>query len=109
MKGLCTCGAIIIVSGEECNNKTKCPECNSMVIDFLAVKRYKEIGNRTKQRHHITYDPDWIVTVFKGEHQILTLLQRIEKSQNISKGFTEALKPLLNNIIDKPKVDLDNL
>jgi len=42
------------------------------------------------QRHHITYDPPWVVTIYKGEHYILTLLQR--RTKHVSKGFITALK-----------------
>lgn len=41
------------------------------------------------QTHHISYDPEVEVRLFKGEHYIVTLLQR---RKNISKGFIEVLK-----------------
>lgn len=41
------------------------------------------------QRHHISYDPEVMVFLHKGEHWILTQLQRRKK---ISKGFIKALK-----------------
>jgi hypothetical protein len=47
--------------------------------------------NRTViQRHHISYqDPEITVPVYKGEHQVLWLIQR---RKNISLGFIESLK-----------------
>lgn len=41
------------------------------------------------QNHHISYDPEVLVTVYKGEHMLLTRLQWRTK---ISKGFVKALK-----------------
>lgn len=41
------------------------------------------------QEHHISYNPEEIVRVFKGEHYIFTQLQR---RKNISKGFVKGLK-----------------
>ena len=41
------------------------------------------------QNHHISYDPEVTVLLHKGEHWILTQLQRRKK---ISKGFLKALK-----------------
>jgi len=40
------------------------------------------------QNHHITYVPVRVVQVFKGEHYVLTLLQRRKR---FSRGFLEAL------------------
>jgi len=49
------------------------------------------------QAHHITYEPERTVNVYKGEHLILTQLQW---RKNISKGFLEALDQwLLDNRI----------
>lgn len=45
---------------------------------------------RVIQGHHISHDPQITVIVFKGEHWILTQLQR--RTKNISKGFIRALK-----------------
>ena len=44
------------------------------------------------QRHHISYDPEIIVPIFKGEHFILTLLQWRKWH---SKGFCRALRDWL--------------
>jgi len=41
------------------------------------------------QNHHISYDPEVTVFIYKGEHWMLTQLQRRKK---ISKGFIKALK-----------------
>ena len=41
------------------------------------------------QNHHISYDPEVTVKIFKGEHWILTQLQR---RKNISKGFVQSVK-----------------
>jgi hypothetical protein len=40
------------------------------------------------QPHHITYKPEWIVPIFKGEHfSITTILRR----KRVSQGFLIAL------------------
>jgi len=41
------------------------------------------------QQHHICYDPETTVKLYKGEHWIITQLQRRKK---VSKGFITALK-----------------
>ncbi len=41
------------------------------------------------QTHHISYDPEITVDIHKGEHWVLTQLQRRKK---ISKGMITALK-----------------
>jgi len=43
------------------------------------------------QEHHISYNPPLTVRVTKGEHQILTLIDRYER-KTVSRGFIEALK-----------------
>jgi len=48
-----------------------------------------EVKKPNIQIHHISYDPDVSVYIFKGEHWILTQLQRRTR---ISKGFIKALK-----------------
>lgn len=45
-----------------------------------------------KQNHHISYHPEIVVRVYKGEHWILTQLQRRKR---FSKGFMKALKAFL--------------
>ena len=44
---------------------------------------------RIIQNHHISSDPEVTVKIFKGEHWILTQLQR---RKNISKGFVQSLR-----------------
>jgi len=44
----------------------------------------------TIQEHHISYDPEVTVLIFKGEHWLLTQLRR--RTKNISKGFITSLK-----------------
>jgi hypothetical protein len=43
----------------------------------------------TVQTHHISYDPEVTVKVYKGEHWILTQLHR---RKSFSKGFVTAIK-----------------
>jgi hypothetical protein len=47
------------------------------------------MGKKVIQTHHISYDPEETVDLFKGEHWMLTQLQR---RKNFSKGFVKALK-----------------
>jgi len=56
------------------------------------------------QCHHITYEPERTVMIYKGEHMILTRLQWQKK--NISKGFITALKLWIKENKDKA-VELD--
>ena len=42
------------------------------------------------QGHHISYDPEVKVTIYKGEHWLLTQLRR--RTKNVSRGFITALK-----------------
>lgn len=49
------------------------------------------MSTRKINRHHISYEPEIIVKIYSGEHQILTLLDRYEK-RTVSKGFIRALK-----------------
>lgn len=46
---------------------------------------------RAQQNHHISYDPEVIVRIYKGEHEILSKLNWYEKN-TVSKGFIRALK-----------------
>jgi hypothetical protein len=46
------------------------------------------------QRHHITYDPEYVVYVTKGEHKILTLMQWYCR-KTVSDGFILALQKFL--------------
>lgn len=52
---------------------------------------------RTKtivQKHHITYEPERVVYIYKGEHWVLTRLQWRKK---VSKGFLEALRQYIKD------------
>lgn len=42
------------------------------------------------QKHHLSYNPEVIVNVYKGEHWAITILKR--RSKNMSKGFLRCLK-----------------
>lgn len=43
------------------------------------------------QKHHISYNPDVWVWVFKGEHMLLDGRMGLNRRQNISRGFIIAL------------------
>jgi len=60
---------------------------------------------RTVQKHHVSYDPEETVSVFRGEHQILTLIDRYER-KTVSRGFIEALKRWIRQN-ESRAVDLD--
>jgi hypothetical protein len=53
---------------------------------------------RLIQTHHINYDPEWTVKVYKGEHMILT---RLQWRKVFSKGFFVALKEFIKQNEDK--------
>jgi len=44
------------------------------------------------QIHHITYTPERTVTIWKGEHWILT---RMQWRKRVSKGFIEAIEQII--------------
>lgn len=44
------------------------------------------------QGHHITYEPEWVVPVTKGEHYVVTQLQRFK---SLSDGAKQAILYLL--------------
>jgi hypothetical protein len=53
------------------------------------LKRRRKASTYVVQPHHITYEPEWIVPVFKGEHwSITTILRR----KRVSQGFLIALR-----------------
>lgn len=54
------------------------------------------MSKRIIQRHHITYEPERVVHIFKGEHQILTRMQWYCK-KNVSLGFIEALQQFIED------------
>ena len=66
------------------------------------VRKYRPY-KRIIQRHHITYDPEWIVSLYKGEHFICTQLQR---RTHVSKGFVIALDKWLADNRNRA-IDLD--
>ena len=55
------------------------------------------------QTHHIRYGTDpkgeWKVSMFRGEHQIITLLNR--HTVNVSLGFVEALNDWIMRNVEK--------
>jgi hypothetical protein len=46
---------------------------------------------RVMQNHHISYDPEIVVRIYKGEHELLTKLNLYSK-KTLSKGFIKSLK-----------------
>lgn len=77
-------------------------------------KKKKIVTTKTKgmpkkpviQEHHITYEPEKTVLIYKGEHYILTLLQW---RRYISKGMIQALQQFVKDykhlavLLKKPK------
>ena len=51
-------------------------------------KKRKKPSTYVVQPHHITYDPEWIVPVFNGEHFSITKMLRRKR---VSQGFLVAL------------------
>jgi len=49
---------------------------------------------RVLQRHHISYDPEIIATIYKGEHEILTKINMYTK-KSLSRGFIRCLKTFI--------------
>ena len=52
-------------------------------------KRRKKSKKVIVQNHHVSYDPEVTVKVYKGEHMILT---RLGWRKKISKAFIDALE-----------------
>ena len=46
-------------------------------------------SGRVTQEHHISYDPEWKVPIYKGEHWCITQMNR---RKNVSVGFLTVLK-----------------
>ncbi len=46
---------------------------------------------RAQQSHHISYDPEVKVRIYKGEHELLSKINWYERN-SISKGFIRALQ-----------------
>lgn len=49
----------------------------------------KKLHSSVIQNHHISYNPEVMVPIWKGEHFILNMLL---KRQRVSKGFIQHLK-----------------
>ncbi len=55
-------------------------------------KRRRRCRKVVVQEHHITYNPEWTVMIYKGEHFLLT---RMQWRKRFSKGFMIALKDFI--------------
>ncbi len=64
------------------------------------------MAKRIIQQHHISYDPDVSVYIYKGEHLILTKIQWFSK-KTVSRGFITALKVFIAENEHRAK-DLSN-
>ena len=62
-------------------------------------KRLKKIS-----RHHITYNPELIVPIFRGEHFAISIIQRIT---HVSRGFILSLEYELERLKGGIIYDLD--
>ncbi len=58
------------------------------------------------QKHHISYDPEITVNIYKGEHWAITCMNRRKK--NMSKGFLRCLQKYIDEHKDMA-VDLDGV
>jgi len=56
---------------------------------FLKASKLKTKRKAITQTHHIAYEPEWTVQLYKGEHWLATQMQRRKK---ISQGFITWLK-----------------
>ena len=56
------------------------------------------------QGHHISYDPEIIVKIYKGEHWAITQLNR--RTRTVSKGFLRCLQEFINDR-EEIAIDLD--
>jgi len=56
------------------------------------------------QRHHICYDPEILVKIYKGEHYAITMLNR--RTKNVSWGFINCIKEWIKKA-ELIAVDLD--
>ena len=56
------------------------------------------------QKHHISYEPEITVKIYKGEHWALTVLKR--RTKNMSKGFLKCLQAYIKEH-EKDAIDLD--
>jgi len=46
---------------------------------------------RAIQRHHVSYDPEIVETIYRGEHELLSKLAWYER-KTVSAGFVRCLK-----------------
>lgn len=60
----------------------------------------KKLHSSVIQNHHISYVPEVIVPIWKGEHFILNMLL---KRQRVSKGFIQHLKIWIQD--NEPKAE----
>lgn len=58
------------------------------------------------QKHHISYEPEIIVTLYKGEHWAITQLNR--RTKKVSKGFIKCIKAWIEEV-EPITVDLDEM
>lgn len=56
------------------------------------------------QTHHISYNPEIVTKIYKGEHWAITILNR--RSKNMSQGFLKCLQQYINQH-QEHAVDLD--
>ena len=62
------------------------------------------VNKQVIQTHHISYNPEITVKIYKGEHWAITVLNR--RSKNMSKGFLRCLKEYIAEH-EEDAVDLD--
>ncbi len=77
-----------------------------MCDEKTLTRRAKAMEKRLRQvqRHHITYEPEWIVPIFMGEHWTITQLQR---RVHVSRGFLESMEFEINRLKEGVVYDLD--
>lgn len=56
------------------------------------------------QKHHLSYNPEITVMLYKGEHWAITILNRRKK--NMSKGFLRCLQEYIDSHRDEA-IELD--
>ena len=50
------------------------------------------------QKHHISYDPEIITRIYKGEHWAITQLNR--RTRNVSKGIIKCILQWIEQVKD---------
>ena len=67
-------------------------------LKIMKKKANARVGVQPKhkcvQTHHITYEPERTVNIYKGEHWILT---RMQWMKYVSKGFLTALRQFIKD------------